>query len=576
MDFDPQPFNLLWALLHWVIVLGLVSAAALVVALLIATAAMGTDGPRFIFGQIGQALKGFVGLFTAGGLRRTSTIAGLTLKEAIRRKALWIFAIFAMLFMFAGWFLSTSTTATSDAAEPYITFVLTVITWLSLPLAILLSCWGLPEDIRVRSLHTVVTKPVRRVEIVMGRIVGYGLVTALMIAAMGAVGYVWVARTVPDRAQSQLIGRVPLHGELEILGRDGKPGGGINVGDIWEYRRYVDGNSLARGVYTFDDMPLDDLRDDGELRLEYDFEVFRSTKGDIVTGVQAQFTLINDRGTEDESDDLKVRFPELPFEVLEYTDSAEDAVQVVPRMLDGREGQPIDLFKQSAKAPPIDPDDPAASEPDGLINPDGQLVVSVRCIDPEQYLGIARRDLFVRLPDNPFIWSYTKAVIGILLQSLVLVIVGTTASCIVKGPVATFLTLGAFAMGIGASRDFADEALFTANTTNAANGVKVLGGGPLESVYRLVAQLNQTTQIPPSPAVTAMKKIDTALLNIEEVVLEVVPDLRPFNTSAYLKRGFDIPWDTSVLPALATTLGFLIPCVILGALCLQMRELEAK
>ena len=576
MDFDPQPFAPLLALLHWVVVLGVVTAAALVVALLIATAAMGTSGPGFIFGQIGQTLKGFFGLFTAGGLRRTSTIAGLTLKEAIRRKALWIFAIFALLFMFAGWFLSTSTAGSSDAAEPFITFVLTVITWLSLPLAILLSCWGLPEDIRVRSLHTVVTKPVRRIEIVMGRIIGYGLVTAIMIGVMGVVGYIWVERTVPERAQGQLVGRVPLHGEMEIIGRDGQPGGGINVGNVWEYRRYVDGDSLARGVYTFDDLPLDDLRDGDDLRLEYDFEVFRSTKGDIETGVQAQFTLINDRGTDDPSDDLKVRFPELPFEVLEYTDSAEDAVQAVPRRLEGASGQPIDLFKVAAEAPPIDEDDPSTSEPDGLIRPDGSLVVSVRCIDPEQYLGIARRDLFIRLPDNPFLWSYTKAVLGILLQALVLVIVGTTASCIVKGPVATFLTLGVFAMGIGTSRDFADQTLFTPNMTNSGNGVDILGGGPLESVYRLVAQMNQTTPIPPSPAVTAMKRIDTALLNIEEVVLEVVPDLRPFDTSAYLKKGFDIPWDTSVLPALATTLGFLIPCVILGALCLQMRELEAK
>ena len=576
MDFDPEPFQIGWAILHWLLVLLAVSVVGLFVAGLVSIAAMGLSGPKFVLGQIGRTLKGFAGAFTSGGLRRVTTVASLTLKEAIRRKALWIFAIFAALFMFAGWFLGSATIGSDRAAEPYVTFVLTTISLLSLPLAILLSCWGLPQDIKARSLHTVVTKPVRRVEIVMGRMLGYSLVTAIVVGVMAAVGYVWIKRTVPERAQQQLIGRVPVYGELTIIGRDGRPGEGINVGDIWEYRGYVEGNSQGRGIYEFDELPLGKLRDMGELPVEYDFEIFRTVKGDVVTGVRAQFTLINDRGTEDESDDLRVDYPEVAFEVKEFTDSVSEAVQSIPRELTGPDGQPVDLFKVAAEPPPPS-DDPNTAVPDGLIAPDGSLTISVRCIDRNQYLGVARRDLFVRMPDKPFVVSYAKAAFGILLQAIVLVILGTTASCIVKGPVATFLTLGLFLMGMGSVRDYASNELFkTEADTNVANGVAVLGGGPIESVYRLVTQMNQTTQIPDSTSVRVMKKVDTALLGTEKLVLEVVPDLRPFSTADYLKKGFDIPWSTSTLPALATTLGFLIPCIILGALCLQMRELEAK
>ncbi len=61
-----------------------------------------------------------------------------------------------MLFMFAGWFIGDTTDATP--AKNYISFVMTTVRWMLLPVAVLLSCWGLPADIRDRSLHTVVTK----------------------------------------------------------------------------------------------------------------------------------------------------------------------------------------------------------------------------------------------------------------------------------------------------------------------------------------------------------------------------------------------------------------------------------
>ena len=596
MDFDPVPFDVLRGLLHWLLVLASVSAVALVIATLVSIGTMGLSGPGFILGQLGRTLKHFALALSGSGLRRVSTIAGLTLKEAVRRKALWIFAIFALLFMFAGWFLSGEIAGTSDVAKPYITFVLTVINGLSLPLAILLACWGLPQDIKDRSLHTVVTKPVRRVEIVMGRMLGYSLVTIIVVGIMSAIGYLWIKRTVPDYAQDELIGRVPIRGELVIIGRDGQPGGGVNVGDIWERRRFVDGNSQARGIYTFDDLPLGRLRDAGRLRLEYDFEVFRTYKGDIETGVLAQFAFVNDRGTEDESDDLIVRYPDVPFEVKEFTTSVEDAVESVPAELLGPSGDTVELFKvgdeqlvaeigeaRARRAVLLEngDEDEAAKvvvPSDGLIAPDGSLTVSVRCVDDQQYLGLAQTDLFIRLPDRSFAVSYFKAALGIMLQAILLVIIGTTASCVVKGPVATFLTLGIFVMGLSDTREYVSNELFAeVDARNVTPGDDtILGGGPIESVYRLVTGVNQSTALADTSAVNTMQAIDKGLLGMMRLTFEVVPDLRPFNTLAYLQSGFDIPWNSSILPSLATTLAFLIPCIVLGALCLQLRELEAK
>jgi hypothetical protein len=106
--------------------------------------------------------KGLVSFLTdVGSLspRRILALTNLTLKEAIRRKALLVFAVFAVLLMFAGWFLTNSNERAELQVGIHIAFILQTISWLLLPVVFFLSCWALPEDIRIRSLHTVVTKP---------------------------------------------------------------------------------------------------------------------------------------------------------------------------------------------------------------------------------------------------------------------------------------------------------------------------------------------------------------------------------------------------------------------------------
>src|SRR5437868_4976656 len=120
----------------------------------------------------------------------------------------------AVLFLFAGWFLADVTADADLQVKNYVSFVLRTISWLILPVALLLSCWGLPEDIKARSLHTVVTKPVRRHEIVLGRILGFAGIGMLVLGVMSIVGYLWISRELPDSMQSQLTARVPVYGEI--------------------------------------------------------------------------------------------------------------------------------------------------------------------------------------------------------------------------------------------------------------------------------------------------------------------------------------------------------------------------
>ena len=74
----------------------------------------GNKGLGGFFGVLG---RGFADLLCISP-RRVFALATLTTRESIRRKALWVGAVFLVLFMFAGWFIGDTSDATP--AKPYI------------------------------------------------------------------------------------------------------------------------------------------------------------------------------------------------------------------------------------------------------------------------------------------------------------------------------------------------------------------------------------------------------------------------------------------------------------------------
>src|SRR5437762_11309893 len=96
--------------------------------------------------------------------------------------------------------------------------------------------------------------------------------------------------------QGHLIARAPVYGQLMIFDRDGKPGKGINVGNEWEYRGYIEGGTpgvqtKAHAVWTFDGITEDKYHDG--LPLEMTIRVFRTYKADIEQGVGGELVIRN-------------------------------------------------------------------------------------------------------------------------------------------------------------------------------------------------------------------------------------------------------------------------------------------
>jgi len=767
MEYEVLQYSTQFALQNWGAVVGI---------LLLAGVGFGFVATMLRFGPRGsavfsQGLRSYLRDIVTMSPRRVLAIARLTWTEAIRRKALLVFVLFAVLLMFAGWFLSSGDSRANISVGVQIWFLLTAISWLLLPAVMFLSCWSIPEEIRVRSLHTVVTKPIRRIEVVLGRIVGFGGIVAAVVGVMGIVGYVWVQRQVPDTVRDQLTCRVPEYGNLFFIDRDGVfASKGINTGDIWQYRSYIEGNTRARAVWQFHDVSEDMFWTEQEgpdvepfLHLESRFEAFRSIKGStesIEKGLQVRYTLVRDlrdqafslypltstfrkfgnelvegqfqnasqslddyatsliggsksvsandvrgfltasqvtylvlnwmgedfveirdafqsaaravgsiRSVDDDaaaknfgesitelakllSDNSellleampRLEVPLAPFNISEFHEGDDE--YTIPRMIpfnaDGEslarylaellqswsEEQRLlvngqlneDLASQLAQETEISvlnsgllvevlqeeidsgsltisggrlqaangkswlkyfdqivrEERLVSQDPRGWMLTadvvedlllDGQLTVQVSCMDSQMFVGMARPDLFIRMPDNPFLVGYSKALLSTALMLMLVVVIGVTASCIVKGPVALFLTFGVFLVG----------QVFHQFMVEILQG-RVAGSGMIESSILLLQQRTPEAGVNVSAnAVSLVESLDMATTTLLRLVSQIVPNFGLFSRSAaYIESGFDVPWATLMMPAILNFVGFLIPCVLLGAAFLKFRELESK
>jgi hypothetical protein len=533
--------------------------------------------------------------------RRIAAIAKLAILESLRRRVLIVFFIFALLLLFAGWFLDPSS---DHPARLYISFVLTATERLVLVMAILLSAFSLPNDIKNRTIYTVVTKPVRATEIVLGRAVGFCAVNSVLLILMGVISYGFVVRGLnhshtidPDDMEAMLVdggssgamtgvtsrdsrhrhevtvgadgfgrtertmehdhqvwvegegenrryrvgppegalvARVPIYGRLSFLDRTGRPGKGISVGKEWTYRQYIEGGSLASGVWMFQGITADQFPD--YIPLEMNLSVFRTYKGDIVSPVAGTITVKNPTtGLSSEA---------LPFGAREFV----TYTHAIPRSLKAvtKEGtlQDVDLFQD-------------------LVDQQGQMEIWIGCSEGAQYFGMAQPDVYIRGREGSFAWNFTKAYLGIWLQMIIITFFGVMFSTFLTGSVAMFATAIVYTIG-----------LFKEFVLNLVTG-ELPGGGPLESLLRIVFQKNVSIELDMGPLIDrAVPAFDNVLLFFLWIGARVFPDFTAFNTSRFVAYGFNINGHL-LAQHFVVTVAFVIGLSVYGYFFLKTREVAA-
>lgn len=126
--------------------------------------------------------------------RRVRAIAGVCYSESIRRRVLWItpLAIVGVIAIS----LLTRPYDEQDAVRQSIKYCLFATALIVVVAALILACTNLPKEIENRVIFTIVTKPTTRLEIVLGKVLGFAMVSGLILLIMGAFTFVYLeART---------------------------------------------------------------------------------------------------------------------------------------------------------------------------------------------------------------------------------------------------------------------------------------------------------------------------------------------------------------------------------------------
>jgi hypothetical protein len=612
VDENPVPLFSEWigpALLAWLFTVAALAVVTLLAAWVVAVLRAGPAlGSRNFARGLRYTLSDLIFLSP----RRVTALAWLAVKESLRRKVVVGFAVFLLLAAFGGWFLDP---ASINLGQLYVKSVLFATTLLVCLLVILLCALSLPGDIKSHTIDTVVTKPVRHSEIILGRIAGFTVIGTGLLGLMCLVSYVFVcrglnhthaidlARLAPDyggRAvhgsrevapqgwkgwtttaeghrhevyvssqghvyieaenghwhqardldpgalaalqrgtahgsldtglqQGELVARVPLYGRLRFIDRSGHPAEkGIDVGDESRYRTYIDGGTLATAVWTFKGIS-ERVFPEG-LPVDLNFSIFRTHQGAVDRGVPGSLTLRNPR--------TGLSIEAQIFPAKEYVIDSH----WIARQLQTPDGRQVDLFRD-------------------LVD-DGTLEIRLRCLEPQQYFGAAPNDLYLRSADASFGLNFVKGYFGIWMKMVVLISFGVMFSTFLSAPVALIATGGMLVAGL--CKGFVLE----------LSGGHVIGGGPVESLIRIMKQENLVTDLEPGLLTSLAKNSDYVASIFMRGLGAVLPDFTRFTYTKFVAAGFNIPANTILVDALLT-LAMVLPVFVAGYIFLKSREVAA-
>ena len=553
--------------------------------------------------------------------RRIVDLARLAFKEAIRRRVLFVVGLFMVVLLLAGWYLNPDS---DDPARLYISFVLTATNYLILALALFISAFSLPADIKSRTIYTIVTKPVRATEIVLGRMVGFVAVGTMMLIPMGFASYLFVTRGlrhthlevveleelpngdlrgetdfVRNHSHTFTIGagedgvgltdkvrghyhlvtrdgdnfrfgpplgalqaRIPSYGEIQFFGRSGEPKeagidigaeriatGGYGVSGIARViglergskkieHGYVEGGTLGAAEFTFSDVTPSKYPDGITVNLS--LRAYRSYKGDIESGIRGAVTM--------KHPSKEIESKQIDFSIDEY----EIDEMVLPLTIEGTDAtttRQLNVFED-------------------LVDEEGRIKLVIRCLDRNQYLGVTKSGVFLQPAENSFEWNLTKAYLSIWLQMTMVIAFGVMFSTFLSGPVAMISTAACVLLGFSAEQIY--------DTRHFIDSGIERGGGPIESVIRLLKQDAMTTQLDvDTTAANVIKTVDAGIVYSLDAVATALPNLpKMVATAEYAASGFDVFGALLARHAVAT-LGYCFFAFIISYFFLKSREIAA-
>src|SRR5262249_55559699 len=102
----------------------------------------------------------------------------------------------------------------------------------------------------------------------------------------------------------------------------------------------------------------------------------------------------------------------------------------------------------------------------------------------------------------------------------------------------------------------------------------LVGGGPFESLIRLLSHDNQVSDLAPTLAVVSAKTLDSLVMPVMSRLVYIVPNFSAFDFSNTVADGFAVSW-INVIQNLLLALAYALPFSIAGYFILKHREVAA-
>ncbi|MFO0867806.1 MAG: hypothetical protein U0935_02560 [Pirellulales bacterium] len=457
-------------------------------------------GPSEAFYAVAKVVyKAFTDDLPNFSLRRTLAMAELTVREAIRRRVLVAFVVFVVILLFAGLFMDVSS---DNPARIYLSFVLNSSYFLILLLSVVLSTFSLPTEVKSRTIYSLVTKPIRAGEIVVGKILGFTVIGTSVLAVMCLVSYFFVVRGLDHQhtVRPEHVERTGTGDSLAARGRttsnarhhhtftlddDGYARTDISMGHWHTVQAIREGDTIRYEVGPHEGMLVARVPLYGKLRF-LDRQGRPTSKGISVGQEWAYRSYIEGRtqstaiwsfqGVNEASFPREQFADGLPVEMnlrVFRTHKGDiespivgELVVVNPnerakvrrsevRTFSAREFVrseltiPWELEAVDATGQIIRDEAGKAIKFDLLKDfaTDGAVEIHIRCGQPAQYFGMAQADLFLQASERSFAGNFIRGHLSIWLQMVMVISMGVMFSTFLSGPVSMLAMFISFAFG---------------------------------------------------------------------------------------------------------------------------------
>jgi ABC-type transport system involved in multi-copper enzyme maturation permease subunit len=470
-----------------------------------------------------------------------------------------------------GWFVPYKP---EDQVRNYVGVFSWAIPVLLLSAAAVVAAFSIPTDIRKQTIHTIVTKPVERFEVFLGRFVGFTALMTLVLVVMTTITLLYVLRGIDTAAADEsLKARDPLYGDLTFLDTNEHPNPkGISVGREWEYRSYISrpmpGVPALVAVWNFNDVPRS-LAGRQRVRCEFTLDIYRTTKGYENRGVSCRFSFETPMFPKGDPQKRRAR-------VEDYRKERE-------KLLGKANANPADVDAQLVQAfgyyevPAFAVEDYHTQHidvPGALFDPAQQpasstappLQVRLAVNSNSQYIGVNKHDLYLRQDDpdsgkdarlfavNSYKWAVSVWFRLCLLTGLI-----TALSTYLSGAISLIVGLALYLCGN--VREFINS---------IATGTAP-EGGPIQNVLRLVRREVGVGVMDDSAATRFALTSDHAFRWVLRRFLDFIPDIDRFDLTNHLAEGFNISGGQLFLLA-GVLIGYVLPWGILAYYLLEWRE----